>query len=93
MKVFIGNLSFRAQESDLQGLLQDYGVGEITIPIDKETGRQRGFAFAEVQDGVRAIADLNGFSFMERDLTVNEARPKEYGGRRDDRGDRRDRRR
>lgn len=93
MKVFIGNLSFRAQESDLQGLLQDYGVGEITIPLDGETGRQRGFAFAEVQDGVRAIADLNGFSFMERDLTVNEARPKESGGRRDDRGDRKERRR
>src|SRR2546425_13366039 len=92
-KLYVGNLSFDATEADLRDLLAAHGpVNEISIVMDKMTGRARGFAFATMntEEGAKAaIAALNGKEWKGRALTVNEARPREersgggrgYGGR------------
>jgi len=80
--LFVGNLSFQTTEADLRTLFSPFGeLGRINIPVDRETGRARGFAFVEMTDdqGARkAIAALDGKEFGGRNLKVNEARPKEY---------------
>ena len=46
MNIYIGNLNYRVQESDLKSALEEYGVVEsVKIVMDRETGRSRGFAF------------------------------------------------
>ena len=81
-----GNLSFETTESDLKELFQQMGAVEtVRIITDRDTGRSRGFAFVEMQDGGdKAIAEMNGKDFKGRALTVNEARPMSS---RDSRGD------
>ena len=80
-KLYVGNLSFDATESDLRELLGAHGpVNEINIVMDRETGRPRGFGFVTMntEDGAKAaIAALNGKDWKGRALTVNEARPRE----------------
>jgi len=82
--VFVGNLSFQTQESDLSELFKAFGqVGRVHIVMDRETGRARGFAFVEMpndQEAANAIAGLDGKEFGGRNLTVNEARPRERSG-------------
>jgi RNA recognition motif-containing protein len=79
-KLFIGNLSFQMGEAELRQLLEQKGAVEsVTVMRDKETGRSRGFAFAEMgtdEDAQKAINELNGYEVEGRKLTVNEARPK-----------------
>jgi cold-inducible RNA-binding protein len=83
-KLYVGNLSFDATESDLRDLLAEHGpVNEIKIVMDRDTGRARGFAFATMntEEGAKAaIAALNGKDWKGRALTVNEARPREERG-------------
>ena len=92
-KIFVGNLSFRTTESDLDGLFAQIGAVEsVAIIMDKMTGRSKGFGFVEMgnEDADKAIAKLNGTDFAGRALTVNEARPmvkREFSGT----GDGRDR--
>jgi RNA recognition motif-containing protein len=78
MKIFVGNLSFRATNNDLQDLFSQFGqVESANVLTDKITGRSRGFGFVEMKDSAEAeeaISKLNGKSFMDRDITVNEAR-------------------
>lgn len=85
MKIFVGNLPFRASDEDLRGLFEGYGsVDSARIVTDRETQRSRGFGFVEMSDDAAAnsaISNLNGSSFMERDLVVNEAREREGGPR------------
>lgn len=80
-KLYVGNLSFDATETDLRDLLAAHGpVNEINVVMDRETGRARGFAFAtmDTEEGAKAaIAALNGKDWKGRALTVNEARPRE----------------
>ena len=82
--IFVGSLSFRATEEDIRQLFSAYGtVDRVSIPMDRETGRSRGFGFVEMpndNEADAAIAALNGTSHMGRTLNVNEARPKEGGG-------------
>jgi RNA recognition motif-containing protein len=82
--IFVGSLSFRATEEDIRQLFSAYGtVDRVSIPMDRETGRSRGFGFVEMpndNEADAAIAALNGSSHMGRTLNVNEARPKEGGG-------------
>jgi len=82
--LFVGNLSFQTQESDLSELFKAFGqVGRVHIVTDRETGRARGFAFVEMpNDGeaAKAIAGLDGKEFGGRNLKVNEARPKAERG-------------
>jgi RNA recognition motif-containing protein len=79
MNIYVANISFRASESQLKELFQQFGeVASVKIVTDRETGRSRGFGFVEMpndSEGSAAIAQLNGNSFQDRNLVVNEARP------------------
>jgi cold-inducible RNA-binding protein len=80
-KMYVGNLSFDTTESDLRAACEQHGaVTELSLPMDRGTGRPRGFAFVtmETAEGMNAaIAHLNGKPLGGRLLTVNEARPRE----------------
>lgn len=95
-KLYVGNLPFGASEEDLKNLFTEAGTVEsVKIVTDSYSGRSRGFGFVEMaskEEGEKAISLLNGKTFMERALVVNEARPqKKKGG--EFRGARRDRNR
>ena len=81
MKLYVGNLSFDTIENDLQDLFEQYGkVTEVGLVTDRATGRSRGFAFVTMgsaAEGQAAIDALEGKEFGGRNLTVNEARPRE----------------
>lgn len=78
--IFVGNLSFSVGEAQLQELFEQKGsVDSVTVMRDANTGRSRGFAFVNMateEEAQKAIEELNGYSLEERNLTVNEARPK-----------------
>jgi RNA recognition motif-containing protein len=80
-KLYVGNLPYDVGEADLQELFAQSGAVEtVTVMRDQMTGRARGFAFVEMgsdDDAQKAINDLNAREFGGRNLTVNEARPKE----------------
>lgn len=84
MNIYVGNLSFRASEQDLESLFAQYGeVSSARIIKDKFTGRSRGFAIVEMNDDSSAnsaISALHEKEFMQRNLVVNEARPRENNG-------------
>ncbi|MFM7613601.1 MAG: RNA recognition motif domain-containing protein [Synechococcales cyanobacterium] len=83
MTIYIGNLSFQATEDDLREVFAEYGtVSRVALPIDRESGKKRGFAFVEMEtDDAEdaAIADLNGAQWLGRELKVNKAKPKDGG--------------
>jgi cold-inducible RNA-binding protein len=99
-KLYVGNLAFSTTESELRDLFAQHGnVAEVFIAMDKFSGRSRGFAFVTMgsdAEAKAAITGVNGKNIGGRDLTVNEARPKEEraphsfggGGDRGDRGGR-----
>jgi len=77
-KLYVGNLSWSTQRDDLYNLFGQYGeVEDAFIPMDRETGRPRGFGFVTMgADGAKAAADaLNETEFMGRNIRVNEAQP------------------
>ena len=77
-KVYVGNLPFRTTEDELASLFGEVGAVEsVSIIIDRETGRSKGFGFVSMsdEDAEKAIAQFNGYQFSGRPLTVNEARP------------------
>jgi RNA recognition motif-containing protein len=80
-KIFVGNLSFSMGEAELRQLFEQKGsVESATVMRDNYTGRSRGFGFVEMasdEAAQKAIAELNGYSVDGRNLTVNEARPKQ----------------
>ncbi len=80
-KLYVGNVPFSTTSQDLQNLFAQQGTVEsVELISDKFTGRSRGFAFvtmATPEEGQKAIESLNGFAMEGRNLTVNEARPKE----------------
>jgi cold-inducible RNA-binding protein len=86
MKLYVGNLSFQTSSEDLQQLFAQAGTVEsATVVEDRDTGRSRGFGFVEMasnEDGQKAIEQFNGTDFNGRNLTVNEARPREDRGNR-----------
>ncbi len=81
MKLYVGNLSFETTENDLQDLFEQHGkVSEVTLIMDRMTGKSRGFAFVTMGDNAEASAAmtaLNGKEIGGRTLTVNEARARE----------------
>ena len=84
-KLYVGNLSFKATEEQVQSLFADVGVqpDSLTLLRDRFTGQPRGFGFAEIRDDAEAekvIAALNGKEFLGRALVVNEARPQQREG-------------
>jgi cold-inducible RNA-binding protein len=80
-KLFVGNLSFEVTENDLQDLFAAYGpVTDVNLMTDRSSGRSRGFAFvtmATPEGAEAAIRGTAGKDFKGRNLTVNEARPRE----------------
>ena len=95
-KLYVGNLAFGTTSDDLLALFGQYGtVTSAQVVTDRATGQSRGFAFVEMSDGAEAaIQALNGSQFQNRQLTVNEAKPREDrprpgGGGRGGYGDRR----
>ena len=79
-KVYVGNLSFNATEQQVQDLFAEFGkVDSIAMINDRDSGRFRGFCFVEMEDSAAnaAINALNGKMVDDRDLRVNEARPRE----------------
>lgn len=80
-KLFVGNLSFKTTENDLQDAFAACGsVVEVNIMMDRMTGRPRGFAFVTMgspEEAEKAIEELHGKDFDGRALTVNVARPRE----------------
>ncbi|HTL56129.1 MAG TPA: RNA-binding protein [Candidatus Limnocylindrales bacterium] len=92
-KIFVGNISFNTTENDLQDAFAAHGtVIEANLMVDRVSGRPRGFAFVTMsspEEAQRAIEALNGANLDGRNLTVNEARPREEragGGERGGRG-------
>lgn len=79
-KLYVGNLSYQATESDLERLFGAHGtVVSAQIIMDRDTGRSKGFGFVEMssdKESDAAIAALNGSEQGGRPLTVNEARPR-----------------
>ena len=86
IKLYVGNLSFQTTSEDLQQLFSQAGTVEsASVVEDRDTGRSRGFGFVEMatkEEGEKAIEQFNGTDLAGRNLTVNEARPREdRGGR------------
>ena len=81
MSIFVGNLSYDISQDDLTDVFKEYGnVQRVHIPVDKETGRKRGFAFVEMENKAqeaKAIEALDGADWMGRSIKVNEARERE----------------
>jgi RNA recognition motif-containing protein len=84
MKIYVGNLSFSTTEDTLRSLFEAHGdVASASLVMDRETGRPRGFGFVEMNNDEQAKAAmgaLNGKNVDGRDLTVNEAKPREDRG-------------
>ena len=80
MTIYVGNLSFDAEVEDLQQLFSEYGeVRKCSVPVDRDTGRKRGFAFvdmANASDETKAIDDLQNVEWMGRSIRVNQAEPR-----------------
>jgi RNA recognition motif-containing protein len=80
MNIYVGNLSYKVRENDLQGVIEEYGqVESCKIIKDRETGKSKGFAFVEMADDAAAakvIEELNGAEFDGRSMVVKEARPR-----------------
>ena len=82
MKLFVGNLPYKATEADIQAFFEEAGVHVDTVNIlrDRFSGEARGFGFVEINDdnlGNQAVQACNGRAMMGRALVVNEARPPE----------------
>jgi RNA recognition motif-containing protein len=80
-KLYVGNLSYNVTENDLQDLFAEYGtVTEVNLMLDRSSGKSRGFAFVTMETkeaAEAATAALNGKDLDGRNLTVNQARPRE----------------
>ena len=86
MSIFVGNLPFRAEREDVLQLFSPFGeVINCSLPLERDTGRKRGFAFVEMADEAiesTAIDGLQGTELMGRPLRINKAEPRGSGGSR-----------
>ncbi len=86
MSIFVGNLPFRAEREDVIQLFAPFGeVQNCSLPLERDTGRKRGFAFIEMVDEATesaAIDGLQGTELMGRPLRINKAEPRGSGGSR-----------
>ncbi len=86
MSIFVGNLPFRAEREDIVELFAPFGeVSNCSLPLERDTGRKRGFAFIEMADEAiesTAIDGLQGAELMGRPLRINKAEPRGSGGSR-----------
>lgn len=90
-KLYVGNLSYKCTDHDLAELFSAYGEvieNGARVITDRETGRSKGFGFVEMKnddEAKNAINELNQRDYLGRPLTVNEARPRENTGPRNNR--------
>jgi RNA recognition motif-containing protein len=86
VSIFVGNLPFRAEREDLIQLFAPFGeILNCSLPLERDTGRKRGFAFIEMADEAiesTAIDGLQGTELMGRPLRINKAEPRGSGGTR-----------
>ena len=86
MSIFVGNLPFRAEQEDVAELFAPFGeVVNCSLPLERDTGRKRGFAFVEMADPemeTKAIDALQGAELMGRPLRINKAEPRGAAPRR-----------
>jgi RNA recognition motif-containing protein len=86
VSIFVGNLPFRAEREDVIQLFSPFGeVLNCSLPLERDTGRKRGFAFIEMGDEAiesKAIDGLQGTELMGRPLRINKAEPRGSGGTR-----------
>ena len=84
MSIFVGNLPFRAEQEDVIELFAAHGeVTNCALPLERDTGRKRGFAFVEMindADEQKAIDDLQDVEWMGRMIRVSKATPRERSG-------------
>jgi RNA recognition motif-containing protein len=84
VSIFVGNLPFRAEQEDVSELFSPFGeVTSCALPLERDTGRKRGFAFVEMADEEaesKAIDALQGAELMGRPLRINKAEPRGSGG-------------
>ncbi|MFA5113749.1 MAG: RNA-binding protein [Candidatus Margulisiibacteriota bacterium] len=82
--IFVGNLPWSVTDADLQGKFSEFGnVISARVVSDKFSGKSRGFGFVDMEDSdaEKAIAGMTGYKWGDREITVNEARPKsDMGG-------------
>ena len=80
MNIYVGNLDFKVNENDLEGLFGEFGtVSSSKVITDKYSGRSKGFGFVTMDskaEANKAIDELNGATYEERKIVVNEAKPK-----------------
>ena len=80
MNIYVGNLPYSVGEDDLQGIFGEYGeIESVKIITDKYSGRSKGFGFVVMEnddEAKAAIENLNGKTVDSREITVNEARPR-----------------
>jgi RNA recognition motif-containing protein len=84
MSIYVGNLSYQVSEEDVAAAFGEYGtVKRVQLPVDRETGRPRGFGFVDLETEAQesaAIEALDGAEWMGRELRVNKAKPREPRG-------------
>ena len=83
-KLYVGNLTYKVNESDLEALFTPFGaVQSAQVIVDRDTNRSKGFGFVEMgsdAEAQSAIQGLNGRDYDGRNLMVNEAKPREDRG-------------
>src|SRR5512136_2661505 len=81
VRLFVGNLPYNVTEPELKEFFSPVGpLSSVIIPVDRETGKRRGFAFVEFSDAAQAAEAIRRFNnqpFKERNLVINEARTRE----------------
>ena len=86
MNIYVGNLSYRTTENELTQLFASYGqVDSAKIITDRDSGQSKGFGFIEMAnkaDGEKAIAELNGRTLGDRQIKVNESKPRQSNNNR-----------
>jgi RNA recognition motif-containing protein len=80
MNIYVGNLSYGVDDNELQTLFEEFGsVQSSNVIVDKYNGRSKGFGFVTMEnqdEAKKAISKLNGTLLQDREIMVNEARPK-----------------
>jgi RNA recognition motif-containing protein len=81
MTIYVGNLVYEVTKEDLRDVFAEYGtVSRVYLPVDRETGKMRGFGFVEMssdEEETKAIETLDGAEWMGRQIKVNKARPRD----------------
>ena len=81
MSIYVGNLSYDVTREDLERVFTEYGaVSRVSLPIDRESGKPRGFAFVDMAGQAEedaAIEALDGAEWMGREMKLNKARPRD----------------